>query len=203
MTRRNGSFTLTSPMTSRVNRPAFAIERVIIFFLFANILILDIIVIAKIRNTGTVLGTTSNDTCPSSCIARINQVAGKTSTTNGVKEYFVPLGSGTNATSDWSDVTGASAYIDTSSYGRLKKVTFEATISQPVSSQKIWIRLFNATDKHPVWNSEISTDNAGPILLISPTITLDSGNKQYQVQMKTQLNGVTNLTQSRIHITTY
>ena len=166
-----------------------------------NILVLDAVVLVRFFDHRSVLGETTSDTCPSSCIARINQIAGKNTTS--VKEYYVPLGSGTNATDEWADVSGASAYVDTAAYGKMKKVTFEATISQPVSSQKVWVRLYNSTDKHPVWYSEVSTDNAGPILLISPAITLDSGNKLYQVQMKTQLRGLTSLTQSRIHITTY
>ncbi len=168
-----------------------------------NMLILDGIIIWKLGSSGTVLGTVSTDPCPTACITRINQAIGKTITSSSVKEYYVPLGTGTNATTDWTDVQGASAYVDTAAYGKMKKVTFEATLTQPVSSQKIWVRLYNSTDKHPVWYSEVSTDNAGPILLISPAITLDAGNKLYQVQMKTQLKGLTNLTQSRIHITTY
>lgn len=182
---------------------AFPYVPAFIVFLFFNVIALDGLIVWKLLHTGNVLGTTTADTCPAACITRINQVAGKTTTTNGVKEYFVPLGSGTSAASDWADVAGASAYVDTSSYGKTKKVTFEATIAQPVSSQKVWVRLFNTTDKHPVWYSEIVTDSAGPILLISSPITLDTGNKLYQVQMKTQLNGATSLSQSRIHITTH
>lgn len=175
--------------------------RLLLVFLSFNILILDAILILPLVDRRSVLGETTGDACPSACIARINQLAGKTG--SSVKEYYVPLGSGTNTTNDWADVSGASAYVDTASYGKLKKVTFEATISQPVSSQKVWVRLYNTTDKHPVWFSEVSTDNAGPILLISPSVTLDTGNKLYQVQMKSQLRGLTHLTQSRVHITTY
>lgn len=165
-----------------------------------NMFMVDAAVLNHFFFTGEVLGTTTGDTCPNACIARINQMAGKS--TGNVKEYYIPLGSGTNNTDAWSDVAGASAYIDTSSYGKMKKVTFEATISVPTGSQKVWVRLYNSTDMHPVWYSEISTDNSGPILLASPAITLDSGNKLYQVQIKSQLKGLTNLTQSRVHITT-
>lgn len=175
--------------------------QLLLLVLVINTLVLDAILLARFFDHRSVLGETTTDACPSACIARINQIAGRA--TSSVKEYYVPLGSGTNATNDWADVSGASASIDTASYGKMKKVTLEATIAQPVSSQKVWVRLYNSTDKHPVWYSEISTDNAGPILLISPAITLDAGNKLYQVQMKTQLKGLTSLTQSRIHITTY
>ncbi len=173
----------------------------LLLFLAINILVLDIIVVSKLFYGGTVLGTTTNDTCPTACIARINQATGKT-VTSSAKEYYVPLGSGTNATDDWTDVAGASAYIDTSSYGKIKEARFEATVVTPAGSQRVWVRLFNATDKHPVWYSEVTTDTSGAQLLTSPTITLDKGNKLYQVQMKSQLKGLTNLNQSRVHITT-
>jgi len=44
---------------------------------------------------------------------------------------------------------------------------------------------------------------AGPELLTSQAVALDSGNKLYQVQMKSQLGITTNLLQSRVHIITY
>lgn len=171
-------------------------------FVALNLLFIDALVFHQLVSRGAVLGTSSSDTCPAACIAKINQVAGKT-VSGSAKEYYVPLGSGTNTTSDWTDVVGASASIDTASYGKIKQATFEATVTVPAGSQTVWVRLFNATDKHPVWSSEVTTESSGPILLTSKPITLDSGNKLYQVQMKTQLKALTNLVQSRVRITTY
>lgn len=171
-------------------------------FIVCNLLVLDVLFIHQFFIKRNVLGTSTASACPSACITKINQMAGKT-VSSSAKEYYVPLGSGTNVTDDWTDVVGASATIDTASYGRIKQVTFEATVTVPSGAQKVWVRLFNATDKHPVWYSEVSTDSSGPILLASPAITLDKGNKVYQVQMKTQLKNLTNLVQSRVRITTY
>jgi len=122
------------------------------------------------------------------------------STTNN-KEFYVPLGTGTITSTDWTDVKGAAAYVDTRLYGKFKKVTFEASVSVPSGTASV--RLFNATDKHPVWYSEMTLANAGPELLTSSGTTLDGGNKLYQVQMKSQLGATTNLLQSRVHIITY
>ncbi len=121
-------------------------------------------------------------------------------TTGYGKEFYVPLGTGTNTSTDWTDVKGAAAYIDTKLYGKFKKVTFEASISVPSGIASV--RLFNATDKHPVWYSEMTMSGSGPELLTSSGITLDSGNKLYQVQMKSQLGASTNLLQARVHIVT-
>lgn len=174
----------------------------ILVILFLNIIVLDVIVFRSFRNTNEVLGTTTTDVCPQACITRINQMTGKTTTT-ATKEYYVPLGSGTNTTNEWTDVSGASAYINTASYGKIKQATFEATVAIPTGAQRVWVRLFNATDKHPVWFSEMTADGSAPQLLASPSITLDPGNKLYQVQMKTQLKILTNLSQSRVKIVTY
>jgi hypothetical protein len=188
-------------MRSR-NYPSVVLPAWVVVLLLVNVIILDAIMVFQLVHQGRVLGVSTTDSCPSACITKINQMAGKTVSATA-KEYYVPLGSGTNTTDEWADVAGASATIDTASYGKIKQVTFEATVTVPAGSQKVWVRLFNVTDKHPVWYAEMTTDSAGPILLTSPTITLDKGNKTYQVQMKTQLKNLTNLVQSRVKIVTY
>ena len=120
-----------------------------------------------------------------------------------LKEAYIPLGTGVNTATDWVDVKGAAAYVNTGSYGAMKKVTFEASIGVPSGNQSAYVRLYNATDKHPVWYSEMTMAGAGPELLISSPVTLDSGNKLYQVQMKSQLGSATNLLQARLHILLY
>lgn len=126
-----------------------------------------------------------------------------TSTANTVKENFVTLGSGSSTASDWTDVPGAQSYIDSTSYGRIKSVAFEASLHTPTGNQTAYARLFNVTDQHPVWNSDVMIEGGSPQLKISQNITLDKGSKLYQVQMKTQLSHRTNLENARVHINTY
>lgn len=160
-------------------------------------------------------------TCPLSCVSQIQEATASvnlalpkttvvptpspttTSVASFVREFYVPLGSGSNATDDWADVPGAQAYIDTTQYGSIKNVVFEASVSIPTGNQKAYVRLFNATDKHPVWFSDVSMEGGTGQLLISNSIALDSGNKLYKVQMKTSLKYTANLTQARVRITTY
>lgn len=171
-----------------------------------NLIVLDYLVI-KHQSARYVLGDSTTSAvaaaCPSGCLTAINKLAGTTTAITTAKEYFIPLGTGTNTTSDWSDVVGASAAVDTAQYPRIKKVVFEATVTVPTGNQVAYVRLFNQTDGHPVWFSEMSMNTTGPTLLTTQAITLDKGNKVYQVQMKTQLQYPANLNQSRIHITTY
>ncbi|OGH18834.1 MAG: hypothetical protein A3F31_04635 [Candidatus Levybacteria bacterium RIFCSPHIGHO2_12_FULL_38_12] len=117
-----------------------------------------------------------------------------------VKDYFIPLGSGTNQTSEFADVPGALAKVDFDNYQNIKEIRFEASVNVPTANQSVTVRLFNTTDKHPVWNSEVTMSGGASEYLISPPLLYDTGSKTYQVEMKTQLKYLTNLTQSRIHI---
>lgn len=162
--------------------------------------------------------------CPQSCINQINQalasskpvVLSPTATPVPVinqpslqnsgsqaKEYYVPFGSGSGSSADWQDVAGLSASVDSNSYGSIKNITFEASLHVPTGNETASVRLYNSTDGHPVWNSELNFNgNTNSVLLVSPSVNLDSGNKVYKVQLKTQLQFQAILDQSRLHITT-
>lgn len=165
--------------------------------------------------------TVSSDVCPQSCVSQIQQaiVSAKpdatpvsnaasatpssVSNSSQTKEYYIPFGSGSGSSADWQDVPGLQANVNSNSYGSIKSVVFEASLHIPTGNQTANVRLYNATDNHPVWNSEVNFNgNTNSILLVSPNISLDSGNKLYKVQMKTQLQYPAILDQSRLHITT-
>ncbi|MBI5613457.1 hypothetical protein HY947_00875 [Candidatus Gottesmanbacteria bacterium] len=123
------------------------------------------------------------------------------STSSTKRESHVFLGLGSTASGDWADIPGAQAYIDSAKYGKILSVVFDATLRIPTGNEKVWVRLFNSTAKHPVWNSEMSTEGIGPAILSASKISLDAGNNLYQVQMKNQLNFPSFLDSSRIRIT--
>lgn len=118
----------------------------------------------------------------------------------GVKEVYVPLGTGETTASSWTNVPGVIAYVDMSKYSSIKQVVFEANINVPTANQTVWIQLYNMTAQHPVWNSQMSMTGITQYI-VSPPITLDPGNNLYQVQMYTQLQYPAQLTSARIHIT--
>jgi hypothetical protein len=170
-----------------------------------------------------VMTTPNPDICPQSCVSQIqqaissakpsatvsptpisaNNASSQTTVSSQTKEYYVPFGSGSGTSSDWQDVPGLQASIDSSSYGSIKSVVFEASLHIPNGNQTASVRLFNSTDGHPVWNSEVDFNgNVNSVLLVSPNVSLDSGNKLYKVQIKTQLQFQAVLDQSRLHITT-
>lgn len=153
---------------------------------------------------------TSTPSCGVECKKEINEAVAKlidkpqkTSTSSNIKEFFVPLGTGSSSEPQWSDVAGVQSYIDSNAYGKLKSVTFEASLHTPTNNQEAEARLYNITDSHPVWNSEVKVSGGTPQLKISSPITLDKGSKLYQVQMRTQLQSRTNLENARVHIIAY
>ncbi len=163
-----------------------------------------------------------NDLCPNSCKTLIKeatsseQIVKTTQTpiiravtqpvqtvTSQVKEFFVPLGTGTSSSDSWTNVPGAQATIDHSQYPGLKSAAFEAAVHVPGHNEGVWVRLFNSTDNYPVGGSELYYENGNSAALLSSgAISLGSGNKVYTVQMKTQLKFPADLTTARIHILT-
>ena len=198
----------------------------LIFLVFLNLLFLDFVIFDRppaqiIEKTVPLV----SNACPLSCLSEIGKatkeatrsvkLASITSSPTptvkpvsqaqaapSVKEFFVPFGTGSNSSDDWQDVSGLKATIDTANYGSIKTVVFEASVRIPTGNETAYVRLFNATDKHPVWFSDVSLDGGTPQLLISKPVTLDSGNKTYQVQMKTSLKFQAFLDQARLHIIT-
>lgn len=120
--------------------------------------------------------------------------------TNAVKEYYVPLGSGQSNSQTYENIIGAQAYINSASYANIKTVIFEAAVYIPTGNETAWIQLYDVTQNHPVWNSEMSWNGGSAQYLTSSPITLDSGNNLYQVQIKTQLPAYAQVNQSKIHI---
>lgn len=170
----------------------------------------------------------SRNSCPQACLDQmnLNLISPKASSTpsiiqpaliltptptlsptptpaNTVKEFFVPLGTGTGKPADWTVVDGMGAKIDPSDYGNIKQITFEVTAWVPQNNQQIWIRLYNANTYQAVAGSEVTLQGGGTAtLLISSPITLASGNNSYQIQMKTQLQATTDINMARIRIKT-
>lgn len=116
------------------------------------------------------------------------------------KEYFVSFGSGTGNSTDWSDVGGLQATVDVNSYGKVKEVRFETSIQVPGENQSVSVRLYNKTDNHPVWGSELTKNAGSSSYVTSGPLTYDTGSKTYTVQMKTQLGSTVSIGEARLHI---
>jgi hypothetical protein len=193
-----------------------------------NLVFLDIFVIGRRAENGAASvivqsGTSipAGGSCPDACLSKIREIAATSSTgiatgtistptpatiptkaASTVSEFFVPFGSGSGSSVDWQDVPGLLATIDTANYSKNKTVTFEISLRIPTGNQIVYARLFNVTDKHPVWFSDVSLEGGTPDLVTSSPITLDTGNKTYQVQLKNSLGFLSFIDQSRLRIVT-
>lgn len=120
---------------------------------------------------------------------------------NTIKDFYINLGSGSNQSTDWTDVAGALSTFDIAQYQNIKEVHLETNINVPTANGTVSVRLFNKTDNYAVWNSERTVQSqAKGDLIISNNIIYDVGPRLYQVQIKSQLGVSANLVQSRIHI---
>ena len=98
----------------------------------------------------------------------------------GLKEVYIPLGSGSTNNQEWVD-TGAQAYIDTGQY-RIKAAYFEASLR--ANSGQVWARLINKNENEYVASSEISYNTPTATLIRSGKLSLPAGNKLYGVQIR-------------------
>lgn len=121
---------------------------------------------------------------------------------NSVKEYYIPLGSGTTKSNVWQDIAGAEAVIDTTNFPTIKSATFEVFLNIPTANGMIKAKLYNVTDKHDVWFSEVSGE--GPTLTKKEaSISLETGAKTYRVMGLSSLKYEANIENARIRIVTY
>jgi hypothetical protein len=199
--------------------------RILAFLILINTIYLDTLLFKdqKTEIIEKTIAPVALNSCPAGCISEINNATKNatllintistpipTSTVKSispaqyfVKEFFIPFGTGSNSSDDWQDIPGLKATLDSGNYKNIKTVTFEATVRIPSGNGIAYVRLFNVTDKHPVWFSDVSVEGGTPQLLVSKPITLDIGNKTYQIQMKTSLKFPAFLDQSRLHVITF
>lgn len=187
-----------------------------VLFLFAvNLLFLDIVVFsqqkpqppAQVVVESVPAPTQADTSCSSSCIAKIDEKL-KTVQPNSVvsvspaREFYVTLGSGTTKSSDYEDILSAEAYIDTGNYASIKQASVELFLRNPTGNGRVYAKLYNVTDKHDVWFSEVFIEGGGPVTKKEMPITLDRGNKLYRVMMKSTMKYDGWLDNARIKIVT-
>ena len=125
----------------------------------------------------------------------------ETTVTVGAKEFFVPFGYGTvNNATDWTDVPGMRATVNSSLYPKIKQVILEVTPTIADDNQTVWVRLRNYDGySYP----EVRMDGKGPDLRLSSPFSISPGEKTYYIQTKTSGGSSTQIYQARLHITTY
>ena len=183
-----------------------------VLFLLVNILILDIQVFTKKEGetitpisgeiqpeaTPAPSPLTETDICPAACLEAITE-----STTGGitqatpvptpvfslaVKEIYIPLGTGSTTSQNWTEISGMEAVIDMANYPNVKSIIFEASLRIPTANGVVHAKLYNVTEQHDVWYSEVSSEGPVSSRMESGNITFASGRKLYRVMMKSTMS---------------
>lgn len=100
--------------------------------------------------------------------------------------WYIPLGSGMSLKDQYEDLLSVQAYIDTASYPSIQKAYFEVFLRNPTGNGYAQAKLFNVTDKHDVWFSEVTFEGGGTALKTAQII-LEPGNKLYRVMLRSSL----------------
>lgn len=106
---------------------------------------------------------------------------------NAQKEVYIPIGSGSTKSSTYVDLAGLEVNVDTNKYPNIDYAVFEASIYVDGANGQVHTQLYNVSDKHPVWYSEMKGNAGTASLVTSPKITLEKGVRAYRVQAKTDL----------------
>ncbi len=121
---------------------------------------------------------------------------------NAQKEIFVPMGSGSTNSNTFADLGGAEVTIDTSKYGAIDSIVFEASLWVEGGNGQVVARLRNITDNNPYVESQISNNGGTGAIKTSGNIPFPSGQKTYRVQAKTDItNYAAHVENARIKIT--
>ncbi len=116
------------------------------------------------------------------------------------KEFIITLGSGTiTETEKWMDIPSAQASINSDNYPGLKAAYFEVVIHIPNAQGEIRAKLVETT--LPFYYGEILKSQSGTGETLSTPMFLQSGNRNYRVQLYNQI-GTGILDSARIRIVT-
>lgn len=116
-----------------------------------------------------------------------------------IKEFYVPLGSGTTTSEAWKDVGSTEITFDTANYPPISETYFETALYIPTKNGTVQARLLNVTDNIAVSGSELSTASDTSTKL-SAKITLPQGKKTYRVQMLSTLKYEAKMDYARLRI---
>lgn len=202
----------------------------LVFFLFLliNVLILDIKVFTRKEEDAVIKSPvkklepelvtpniqTETDVCPPACLEVITEAtaaslaqatlvstpAPTVVVAPTVKEFYIPLGSGSNKSSVWVELGGVESVIDMANYPNVKSIIFEASMRIPTANGKVYAKLYNVTDQHDVWFSEVSSEGSISSRIESKNINLAPGRKLYRVMMKSTMSYEAFLDSARIKI---
>lgn len=127
-------------------------------------------------------------------------ITNTTSSTGGVKEYYIPLGYGSTNSTSWIELPGVEAYLAPANYGKITGFYFEAGIRIPTGNGRVYARIKNVTDNVGLFESEVYRDGTSTGLISSGKIPIPTTTKLYRVELKSSLGVEVVLDNARLKI---
>lgn len=115
------------------------------------------------------------------------------------RELYITIGSGSSKSHQWDALEGVEVNIDTNKYPKILEAYFQVSLRIPTANGEVFSKLYNETEKHDVWFSEI-TSQGSEAKLKEAKINLSSGPNSYRVYLKSSLEAEALLDQARIKI---
>lgn len=99
---------------------------------------------------------------------------------------YIPLATAaTINSSDWTDIIPSDFYLDLADYSGVKSVRLEVYLKSQYQSGKVYLRLYDVTNKRAVDYSDLSSSSETFELRRSSDLTIWRGNNLYRLQGKT------------------
>ena len=115
-----------------------------------------------------------------------------------IREYFIPLGSGSISNTEWADVQSAQATVNSDRYGEVVNVYFEASL-QAINGT-VEARILDKTTSEVIHESNISHNTSEYAWKSSKPFLIGPGGKTFIVQMKSSTGETVEMSQARLKV---
>lgn len=120
---------------------------------------------------------------------------------SGQKVIYMSIGSsGSTSNMVWSDIPGTDFYFDLADYSSAKSVRWEASLQSYVSSDPVYARLYDVTNKRGVDGSDLTTRSSSFEYIRSSDLTIWRGNNLYRIQARGSSGNTVNISAPRLKI---
>lgn len=182
----------------------------LILFLSFNVLILNLVVFSRspepaavsvetVAQTITPIPTLTSSLVPTGTPTPTVRVVVSPTPLPALQEVFIPLGSGKTISNEWEELPATEVGINTANYPPIARAYLEVFMHIVTGNGTMHAKLYNSTDRHDVWFSEVSM-SGDRITRLEVPITMDAGNKRYTVKVKSSLKYEAILDNARIRL---
>lgn len=129
---------------------------------------------------------------------KVNATPTPNSSSSSVKEAWLPIGSGSTTSTDWTSVDSAIVTLDLGKYPAVKEAYWEGALS--IIGGNASARLINQSGGGVISGSEISHNSSKSTWKTSAQLSLPAGKSTIVVQLRSSSSEKAELANSRLHL---